>query len=214
MADEARLQEIVGRAQSVYEEGIKVIQDMSGWTKIDSGNEEVVCFRRPNDTSFDTFKAEYFVDKAPQAVARYTFEQWGVLNAELQAEDIESFDCVKKLNDDVSIYHGITKNKGPVDGRSLIVSSIFLDLGNNTFAVVGSSVEDESIALPGGKVRGEVILGVALYEPVAGDATRTHVQTITHVDPKGSIPATVVNSLLGNRAVFYAKLKDRVASAL
>jgi hypothetical protein len=205
----AELADIVASAQTVYDEGIKVIQDMTGWNKIDSGNEEVFCFRRPNDTDVDTFKAEMFVDKPPRVVARYLFDNWSALNAELNEEDIESFPMVREYNEDVRLYHVITKDKGVVNGRSFLGSACFLDLGNDTIAVVGNSLEDPAFPCPEGKVRGEIKLAITLYEPAAGDATRTHIQVINLLDPKGSIPAMIVNSVLGNRAKFYAALKTK-----
>ena len=59
-------------------------------------------------------------------------------------------------------------------------------------------------------VRGVIKLGVYLFEPVAGDATRTHHQSVLLIDPKGNIPASIVNSALSNRAVFYEKLRDKI----
>jgi hypothetical protein len=171
----ATLEAIVGKSQGVYDEGIKVIQDMTGWNKIETGNEEVVCFRRPNDTDFDTFKADLFIDKAPQAVARYCWENWPAINTELQEEDIESFERIKAINDDVCVFRPVTKAKGIVDGRYMTVGGCFLDLGNNTYAMVGSSLDDDSeFEAPAGKVKGELKLSVSLYEPAAGDANRTH----------------------------------------
>jgi hypothetical protein len=208
----AELEEILPKCQTVYDEGIKVLQDMTGWTKIDSGNEEVTCFRRPNDTDFDTFKAELFAEKPPRATARFVFENWTALNMELNEQDMESIEVVKSFNDDAKLYFITAREKGIVSSRTFLVGGIFLDLGNDTFAIVGTSVEDPAFPNPEGKVRGEVRLSVTLYEPAAGDANRAHVQAVSIIDPKGSVPAAIVNSVLGNRAKFYAGLKDRINS--
>jgi hypothetical protein len=177
---------------------------MTGWNNVDSGSEEVYCFRRPNDTDFDTFKADMFVDKPPQAIARYIFENWGAINEEFNEEDVEEFKEVKRLNEDVAIYQVLTKPHGVVSGRQLLVSAVYLDLGNSTYAIVGVSIDDPDYPCPEGKVRGELRMGLNLFEPAAGDTNRTHMQSLTLLDPKGSIPAMIVNGILGNRAKLYA----------
>ncbi len=61
---------------------------MAGWTKVEAESTEVSCFRRPSeDSSVDTFKAELFYEKAPNAVSRYIYENWGTLNHDLQPEE-------------------------------------------------------------------------------------------------------------------------------
>ena len=83
------LEEYILKAQATYEAGMKVIQDMSGWNKIETNSTNVVCYRRPNsDSSFDSFKADVFFDRSPAAVANYMIKNWGSLNVELQSDDM------------------------------------------------------------------------------------------------------------------------------
>ena len=64
------LEKYIMKAQATYEAGLKVIQDMTGWNKLDTNSTNVVCYKRPNaDTSFDSFKADVFFDRSPAAVA-------------------------------------------------------------------------------------------------------------------------------------------------
>ena len=76
--------------------------------------------------------------------------------------------------------------------------------------MVINSVEDSPVPVAEGIVRGEIKMSVYLFEPVAGDASRTHHQSVILVDPKGNIPASIVNSSLSNRAIFYEKLRVKI----
>jgi hypothetical protein len=75
--------------------------------------------------------------------------------------------------------------------------------------MVGTSV-DTDIPVKENCVRGELITAVHLFEPVAGDATKTHYQIVLLYDPKGAIPSPLVNAFLGKRAEFYGRVRDKI----
>ena len=63
---------------------------MLGWTKIYDNN-DVRCYRRPNDISdVDTLKADGIIDRPPEAVAQFCFDNWCELNREIDSDFIES----------------------------------------------------------------------------------------------------------------------------
>jgi hypothetical protein len=89
--DPSRLEEMMAKAQAVYETCIAVKKDVLGWEKIKERN-GVVGYKRPNpETSFDTFKAECFIEKPPRVAGKYIWDNFPQLNMEMQSEDIESF---------------------------------------------------------------------------------------------------------------------------
>ena len=64
-----QLEDYLAKAQATYDAGMKVIQDMTGWEKIESNSTNVVCYKRTNeDSSFDSFKADVYFDRPPAAV--------------------------------------------------------------------------------------------------------------------------------------------------
>jgi hypothetical protein len=198
-------------AQTAYETGIKVLQDMTGWNKIESPNEDIRCYRRPNEeTNFDTFKADFVVEKAPEAVANYLYANWEAVNTELSQEDLDG--AVIKLadmGDKAKVIQGKLKGAGPFQPRQITNCLFHLDLGSNTHAFAGVSVPSNA-AIPEGCCEGRFRYFLQLMEPVAGDATRTNVQVVGLFDPQGSMPAALINGLLGRRAVFYGKLREKL----
>jgi hypothetical protein len=187
---------------------------MAGWTKVEADSTEVSCFRRPSeDSSVDTFKAELFYEKAPNAVSRYIYENWGTLNRELQPEEFSAYEVLSTFNEDARLVYSSMKPKGPVDARDTVAFNAYLDLGDNVYAIVSTSVDSDR-PVPADTVRAEMKIALHLFEPVAGNAERTHHQNVTLVEPKGLIPAAVINGFFGKRATFFDKLREHVNTKL
>jgi hypothetical protein len=206
---EGDLQAYLAKAQQVYTSAVAIMKDMHGWTKIKEKH-EVVSYTRPTEgTDLFTFKAELYVNKPPAYVSRYLFDNWETLNKDLQPEDIESFTILNQINENVKTVHIKITPKGPVSARDGTGVTVFLDLGNDTFAFVSTGVEC-GIPPQQGYVRADMKVGFHLFEPVAGDASRTHIVAITLLDPKGSVPAMIVNAILLRRGKTYELLQEQI----
>jgi hypothetical protein len=63
---EVDVPEIITRGRDAYEQGINLLKDMVGWTKIRETENGVVGFvKESEDSDFKTFKAEYYINKSP-----------------------------------------------------------------------------------------------------------------------------------------------------
>ena len=115
---------------------------MHGWEQIEIEDDEVVCFQRPNpDTLFDSFKADVFIDVPPQTVARYLFNNWSVLNMELN-DDVSSYDILYKPDDNIHILDMQTGSQNElVVKRHFKLIAVFLELSNSTFAIASTSID-------------------------------------------------------------------------
>lgn len=186
------VQAFVAKAQTTYEAGLEMIQDMLGWSKI-AQTDEIVCYRKPNaDTNFDSLKVEIYIPKPPSEVSKYVHTNWNEINMELDEENIESQTLVKNYAENVDLYYVVGKARTGVASRDLSYLLCMLQLDEATFAMVGTSV-DAGIPVKEGAVRGELITALHLFGPVSGDATKTHYQVVMLFDPKGQLPAALVN---------------------
>ena len=185
--------------------------DMSGWNKIKEANGVMGFKRESKDSDFCTFKAEFYVNKPPEWTGRYIFENFPALNEEFQNDDLEHIKELRSINENMHVHEVAVKPVGPAYGRELQTVGVFLPTGENQFTEVGVSVE-KTTPLRNGYCEAELIFGLSNYEALGDDNSRTHVQCIVLVDPKGSVPAFAVNALMGNRTVFYEKLRDRLNS--
>jgi hypothetical protein len=188
---------------------MEILQDMSGWTKIKEANGVLGFTRESEGCAHRTFKAEYFLEKPPKVVARYIFENFPELNEEFNSGDLDLVRETEQFGPNMHTHEVAIKPIGPVSGRELDVVGIFLETGEETYVDVGVSIENGRERREG-YVTAELVLGVTYYEPVGDDPNRTHVQVVVLVDPKGNIPAMVANAMMGNRTVFYEKLRDKL----
>ena len=185
------------------------MQDMTGWDKIAS-SDDVTCFKRLEEESgFAYFKAEFYVDQPPEKISRHMYDNWGKINQELQPEDFVDGGTIGSQSGDVKVNKTQLTAKGPVSARELHFSWVFLPLSEGTFAIAGCSV-DTGVAPAADHVLADARVLVVTFEPAAGDANRTHFTSIAHIDPKGSVPALVVNAIMDRRAAFYVKLREQM----
>merc|ERR1712038_1137680 len=98
---------------------MEVMMDMSGWDKIKEAN-GVMGFTRPSgESDFKTFKAEFYVNKPPNWVGRYIFENFPELNREFQNDDLEHIIEIRSINENMHVHEVAVKPIGPAYGREL-----------------------------------------------------------------------------------------------
>ena len=200
---------IIATTSERYETGIARMQDMTGWEKCGTGSDDVTCFKKFDEASnFALFKAEMYVDKPAELVGRHFYDNWGAINVELQPDDFVDGGELGKQSDDVKVRKFQISAKTAVSAREFHHSWIWLPLGNGTFAIAAYSC-DTGVAPDADHVLGDANYIVMLFEPAAGDVNRTHFTSISHIDPKGSVPAVIVNAILDRRAAFYVSLREK-----
>ena len=151
---------------------------MSGWDKIDTSGGAVTCFKRyEENSSIAYFKCELFLDKPPSDAARYTFDNWIEINRELASSELEHIERLGAQGNDVIAYFGRAKPQGPVSGREAHIASVFLELQDNTFSIISTSV-DTGLPPKEGYVIADLKLSLHTFEPIADDVTRTHYTNI------------------------------------
>ena len=167
------LEEYVEKAKVAYEQGMGLINDMSGWTKFSEGNGIVIYYRAPEDSDLRAIKVDYYVDKPCTEVAKYCFHNYHDLNMEFSPGDFEYFNIREKLNENMHIHDVAINSIGPINGRELQTVGILLELGDDNYAEVGTSINMDR-PIREGYVEAVLSYGVTLYEPVINDANRTH----------------------------------------
>jgi hypothetical protein len=92
----------------------------------------------------------------------------------------------------------------------LTTIAVWVELGEDTYAICGCSIDDPEpdVEEPAGYIKAELIQAVYIWQPLGGDATKCHLQQVTLVDPKGAVPAMIVNSFLANRAKIFTGFRE------
>ena len=189
-----------------------MMQDMTGWDKLGASTEEVTGMKKFEEESSIAFmKIEFYVDKPAETVARHFYDNWGKINSELQPDDFIDGGDIAVQGPDVKVRRTQLTAKGPVSAREVQHSFIFLPLSEGNFAIAGCSV-DTGIPPAADHVLADARVILMTFEPAAGDANRTHYTAVAHIDPKGSVPALVVNGIMDRRVGFYVKLREMAAA--
>ena len=104
------MEEYLAKAKSVYTEGLELIHDIQGWTRIETDSELVNCFRRPSpENNFDIFKGEIYYEKPPNVVSRYIFDNFTAINNELMSEMFDYWRDVQKYGENCVVITNLLK---------------------------------------------------------------------------------------------------------
>lgn len=199
------------QAEQAMDEANKLYGDL-GWNVLESQGNFTVS-SKPTDISCDALKVEYFFDKNPVAVARYIFDHY----LELSNTENDLFDFyreVRRYGADAFAAHLRIKGQAVVSAREAPMFLCYLQLSETTAAIIAKSVDVPGIEYGADAVRGSVDYGLYLFEPVAGDASKTHFIHVTRFDPKGSIPGALVNTRLRGRGNHMKHFIDAAASSV
>jgi hypothetical protein len=206
---DSAVEQYMEKAKVAYERGMDLLSHISGWKKIGERHGVAGYTRSSEGSNHKTFKAEFFVEKPPKFVSRYIFDHFPELNEEFNSDDLESVRETRSEGPNMHLHEVLVKSHGPVNARELETCGVYLELGDEIYCEVGVSVDTGRPPRPN-CVKAELILGVSHYEPVCNDPNRTHCELVILVDPKGSVPAMIVNGLMGSRTKFYEQIRDKI----
>ena len=152
--------------------------------------ERVCC-----DGSFPIMKCEGILQHSAKKV--YNF----MLNADLETQkewDDSLVDCkvIRDISPNSQLIHFIYSAPFPVKSRDFCFQRFLKDeinssLGNQRYAILGTSVEDDELPVRSKYTRGDILIGGYLIEELTGETCR--IISVTCVDPKGWIPNFVIN---------------------
>lgn len=112
------------------------------------------------------------------------------------------------MGDDIKLLRMEMKGNLIVSNRDLCIIKVKLDLTDGSILVLQTSVQDSRI--PETKcVRADANILATLLEDVDGGCKVTGIHNI---DPKGSIPASLVNKMAGKQHDQFVALKKKMES--
>ena len=117
-----------------------------------------------------------------------------------------------------------------IDDRDTCVFTLLLDrtpldpegvLGAPCWCVCATSIEHPLVPRLRGVERAEVLISVIILEPrreeggaEGGDAEGCQITSIVHSDPKGQVPAAIVNQALGSSHQTLAAMKRYMLASI
>ena len=176
-----------------------------GWEEYASEG-SFAAYRRTVEGGATAIKVELFFDRAPKDFADHLFSNAGTLAKKHTPDLVESSEVVRRFDDDAIILHDKLLPQGPVSAREIYMFSAKAELSNGDWAILSAS--PEGIPATEGYIQAQLHFSLYLFEKIAGDPNRTNFTVINCLDPKGSIPQVIVNSVSAKRAYFFKHLVD------
>lgn len=99
-----------------------------------------------------------------------------------------------EIGDSIAITHSSFFVPYPLTQRDFVVANTVRKLPGGGFAIVQSSINSKDFRYDPNYVRGVLSVGGYLLQPVEGKPGATRLIRISQIDPKGNIPAMIVNA--------------------
>jgi len=125
--------------------------------------------------------------------------------------DLLSLKQHRKFDEDTVINYSTYKAPYPLTSRALLVVKDFRKLPNGV-AVVQTSINSKDFPYDPSVVRASLNISGLILTPVEGNPNMTRYVRVTQMDPKGNIPAMVVNLFKTKAAKNVASLRIYLAA--
>ena len=212
MGEEERLNAYMGMAQAAYETAFGEAQDLSGWEVIKTAS-SFVAAKKTMPGGLAALKVDAYIPKQPSDVVSRLYGHFAEFSQELIPDMFESETCAKEFNSTAKVVHSCTKQPAPgVSARDAVYFGVLLEMEEQTYALIETSVNAPEVPLKENYVRSEIRYALHSFERMDDDPSKTHLLMLALIDPKGSLPASLVNLTLGRRADFYERLISKVSS--
>jgi START domain len=208
---EEDIQAYLEKVEKAYESAMIMLSDMTAWT-ICENSSDLVAYKRHSPTGLDILKVEFFVPKSPKVVLDFLYDHIGNTYQKLNQDIILRQENFKIYSESTRIrYEVIDPHVPGVSPREVVYFGIKIEVSENVYALIETSVEHPEIPLKDNIIRADLTYCIHLCEAVHD---KCHVVTVGYCDPKGSIPTGLINFGLKKRIDFYKHLKEDIISKI
>lgn len=207
---ESRLSEYMSLAEQAYSQAFEEAQDLSGWDSLRSTKDFIAC-KKVMPGGYAAIKIDAYIEKPCKDVLNFFHGHFGEHCAELLPDLFESEVYPIQYSDRAKLAYSRVKSPVPgISPRDTLYFSLLLDVGEDSYALIDTSVEAEEVPVVPGYVRSILKYSLHVFEPMEDDPGKTHLMVVALADAQGSLPSSLVNVSLGKRADFYQQLLARL----
>jgi len=201
-ANTAAIKDLVVKKVAEFEE---LASSNEGYNQLESGEPEVSLYDKPSvGSSFDTIKVIATLPISAQEAFDFFRDE-----SKAKSWDADLLESVphEKIDEDTTIYYLLYNTPFPITKREFVVVRHHKKYSDGSFLIANFSINHPSFKENSNAVRGATIISGWSLKP---DNGQTRVTRITRLDPKGSIPAWVVNSFKGKAAKQIGVIKGLI----
>jgi hypothetical protein len=200
---DSEVEAYMSKSEAAYEEAVSMLGDMSSW-EVYENSHELAAYRRHSPSGLDILKIEFFIPRSPDQVLDFIFNNLGDIHNSLNPDLVREHGLFKKYSDIMRIrYELIDAGIPGVSARYILYFGIKLQISDDVFALIETSVEHPDKPIRPDVIRAEVNYALHFCEKLNGQC---HVVALAYGDSKGSIPKTIINMGLRKRVDFYKVL--------
>lgn len=191
------------KAEGAYEEAVSMLGDMSSW-EVYENCQDLVAYKRHSEGGIDILKVEFFIPRCPKQVIDFMYTNLADIYIRLNPDFICEYEIFRTYSDFQRIRYELADAKIPgVQPREILYFGVKLQVNEEVFAIIDTSVEHQEKGGRDGVIRADVKYALHFCEKFNG---MCHVVALAYGDPKGAVPKTFVNMGLKRRVDFYKVL--------
>jgi len=195
-----RIEEFMPIAEKVLK-----IADDAGWKILKEKKNFTVYWMRSDESPILSVKGEGIVNATVQEISDL-FKDFDKANA-LDPMFKEGRICLV-LEGTQTINYACYKMPPLIASRDFVIQSIDMINSEGVGISVGKSVEVNELPIRDGVVRAVINDSGYVYKPLPEDPTKSLVQYVVNVDPKGWIPHWVVNATASDQGTNIQRLQE------
>jgi len=182
-------------SQKKLDEFLKLIAE-PGWDPVsfnETGNEDIKVFAKVSaDSHIHSQQASAILNASPQVVLEMAFcTDYSIVKQFDQ--DLLSSKVIEKLNENTVCYLSSHYCPFPISTREFVALRFKKIADNGVCYCWGTSINRLETPQTSGHVRGIISVSGWIIEPIKDKPNSCRVRRMFRIDPKGSIPAMVVN---------------------
>jgi hypothetical protein len=186
----------------VYQDAKRLLADSSGWEDIKVSSPHIKATRKKASTGLFTVKGEGMIPRSADEITELVKD----LNRKPQFDEMfESGHLIERVGEGIDITYQRFKKMFPVSGRDFcIVTKRFVE-SDGTVLLVSCSTSHANCPPVKGLVRGTLHMGVVAMKQSAEGTLTTY---MTHADPGGSLPSSLVSSVQKKQPMVVEAIKN------
>uniref|UniRef100_A0A7S3JFM7 START domain-containing protein n=1 Tax=Euplotes harpa TaxID=151035 RepID=A0A7S3JFM7_9SPIT len=182
------------------------LKNSDDWT-LSKDAQEVQLYTKPSGDPIDFIKRTMEVNASKEKVIPYFVDSEKFKEVD---ENCSGYEVIDEINDNSAFVKIEYKDSFLISGREYATIRQIFHLGDGSFFINHCSIENESIFPSNDKVRGYCKIVGTHIEPISD--SKCKVSGYVLVDPKGSIPSTLVNMLIVLQHDIFVNIKTKAES--
>ena len=162
--------------------------------------DDIHCYKRTLENGINMTKGVGLINKSAEEIRSLL---WTYNRKKEWDDSLEEIYVISQFSEDFRLIYQRFSAPWPVSGRDFVFATKYYSTEQGIL-IIGQSI-DANIPIKDGIVRGEVICSAYLLKPLSN--TSTEVTYMVAIDPKGSIPTFIVNSVGKKQCLIVNKLK-------